>query len=408
MRRHISPADWGLESSLPKRGTAQLRQMGLSKRDIEDRCRRNTYEWLLRQYNQELGAFHGFYDPRSGEFADAQTVNLIAPWQLLAAYDRYDDENLLQMATRCADWLHSNMMESHPMSLVLGGVRDNLKPAQIWTKYTADYVVLNLGIHQRTGNDEYLQRAIQSGRFLLQAQNHDFAPKYDTVREIWMGQGWQSFGRVVCAMLALHDVTNSGRWLKWATEWGDLGLDLQAGDGAFYVVHGNYYSSDVSADEIRALLALGEDTGRPEFRDAAIRFANWHLEHQREDGSWWLAIDRWGTRVSDYVGPGDAPNIAIALIAAHQATGNTALLAAAIRAFRFSLALQATPDCGDPYLEDDNIRWGFWSWAPYYDYTMSSDQSTHHVRGLWFFLDYFYSLPNGARQELAQAAAAPA
>jgi hypothetical protein len=74
---------------------------------------------------------------------------------------------------------------------------------------------------------------------------------------------------------------------------------------------------------------------------------------------------------------------------------------------RFSLKLQATPDCGDPYLDDDHIRWGFWSWVPYYDYTMSSDQSTHHIRGLWFFLDYFYSLPSDTRRSLAEAAAVP-
>lgn len=106
-----------------------------------------------------------------------------------------------------------------------------------------------------------------------------------------------------------------------------------------------------------------------------------------------LSVDRYGITVNDYVGPGDVPNIAIALLMAHQETGQVRYFNAAVRALQYSLTKQATPDSGAPYLDDPNVLWGFWSWDPYYDYTLSADQSTHHVRGYWFFLDYFFSLP---------------
>ncbi|MCK4450436.1 MAG: hypothetical protein KAX26_07580, partial [Anaerolineae bacterium] len=60
----------------------------------------------------------------------------------------------------------------------------------------------------------------------------------------------------------------------------------------------------------------------------------------------------------------------------------------AMRAFRYSLSTQAVPGSDHPYLDDPRVLWGFWSWDPYYDYTLSADQSTHHVRGMMFLLDY--------------------
>ena len=49
--------------------------------------------------------------------------------------------------------------------------------------------------------------------------------------------------------------------------------------------------------------------------------------------------------------------------------------------------MQLVPGSAHPYQDDDNARWGFWSWDPYYDYTQSADQSTHHARGMWFLID---------------------
>ena len=401
LRMSVSPLDWGLEPSVGK-NSDKLKLLGLDSEELESRCRHNTYEWLCRQFNYEVGAFHGYYDPRTKELHEPQTANLIAPWQLIAAFDRYQDGNLLDMAKRAANWIENNIVDNHPMSLVLGGVRDNVKPTQLWTKYTADYVILNLTLYDRTGEEVYLTRAVQSGKFLLQAQNHDFAPKYDHWFELWMKKGWQSFGRIIVAMLALYDITQEDPWLEWAIKWAEYGLSLQAEDGCFYLINDNYYNSDIAADEIRALVRVSQRTERPEFLESAIRFADWHISHQRPNGSWWLGIDRYGTKVSDYVGPGDIPNIAIALLMVHRVTNDIKYLVSAVRALRYSLTVQATPDSGAPYLDDPNIVWGFWSWDPYYDYTMSSDQSTHHVRGFWFFLDYFFSLSARVQNQLVK------
>lgn len=409
MRMSVSPRDWGLEPSTEKASDALI-PLGMDKEDLERRCRENTYGWLFRQFNEEIGAFCGYYDPWSKTFNEPQTANLIAPFQLIATFDRYEDEQLLHTAQRACEWLHEHMVETHPMSFVLGGVRDNLKPTQLWTKYTADYVMLNLALYDRTGDEVCLDRAIQSGRFLLQAQNHDFAPKYDHRIEQWMPKGWQSFGRVVVAMLALYDIAEDKEWMNWAVAWAEYGAKLQAPDGCFYLVNDDYYNSDVVADEMRALVRMYRRTGRRIFLDAALRFADWHVDHQRRNGSWWLSVDRYGTTVGDFVGPGDVPNIAISLMMMHRMTGEIKYLASAVRALRYSLCVQATPDSGAPYLNDPNVVWGFWSWDPYYDYTLSSDQSTHHVRGYLFFLDYFLSLPEEVQQALVeydQAAVTP-
>ena len=82
------------------------------------------------------------------------------------------------------------------------------------------------------------------------------------------------------------------------------------------------------------------------------------------------------------------PNIGIGLLRLHHVTGDGRYLEAACRALRYSLSVQVTPDSAHPYTEDDQARWGFWSWDPYYDYTLSGDQSTHHARGMWFLFDY--------------------
>jgi hypothetical protein len=84
----------------------------------------------------------------------------------------------------------------------------------------------------------------------------------------------------------------------------------------------------------------------------------------------------------------------------HRMTEEIKYLSAAVSALRYSLCVQVTPDSGAPYLDDPNVVWGFWSWDPYYDYTLSSDQSTHHVRGFLFFLDYVLSLPEEVQEEL--------
>lgn len=399
----ISPSGWGLK---PTNGDncQKLAQLGLDKDDLEKRAHANTYVWLMRQFNAKVGAFHGYYDPREKTFNEPQTANLIAPFQLLAAYDRYKDEELLEMAKRCSDWLQRKMADDHPMSLVLGGVRDNIKKTQLWTKYTADYVQQDVALFETVQDEWYLHRAIRGGKFLLQSQNHNFAPKYDHWHEQWVEKGWQSFGRVLVAMIALNELTDGEQWMDWATSWAEYGIGLQAADGCFYLINDDYYSSDIAADEIRALIRMFWRTDRTKFLDSAVRFAEWHLENQCVNGAWPLSVDRWGVSVGDYVGPGDIPNIAIAMLLVHKATGDIKYLVSAVRALQYSLTQQSVPGTDQPFSDDENTHWGFWSWDPKYDYTMSSDQSTHHVRGYWFFLDYFLSLDPAVQDQVIAAA----
>jgi hypothetical protein len=254
-------------------------------------------------------------------------------------------------------------------------------------------VVLNVALWDRLQQEVYLARAQQSSRFLLQSQNHGFAPKYDHWQEEWLPAGWQSFGRVIEAMIALQECTGDGTWLERARSWAMHGIKLQADNGCFYLINNTYYSSDVAADEIRGLIRMFIRTQDRRFLEAGLRFADWHLERQSPQGAWPLSEDRWGVPVTDYKGPGDMPNIAIALLLAHRVTGHAKYVAGAAKALRYSLTQQQLPDRQEqPYHEDPNTHWGFWSWDPPYDYTMSADQSTHHVRGYWFLLDYLLSL----------------
>jgi hypothetical protein len=398
----ISPKTWGLEPA-GDCDTTYLNAVGLQKDDLENRARNNTYEWLRRQFNHDAGAFNGFYDPRSGTFAPPQTVNLIAPFQLMAAFDRYQDEELLDLARRAADWLEANMVETHPMSVVLGGVRDNIKVHQLWTKYAADYVTLNLGLWGRLEDEVYLTRGLQSSKFLLQSQGHNFATKYDDWAERWIETGWQSFGRVIDGMMALYEYTDNDRWLMRSRDWAEYALTLQADNGCFYLINDNYYSSDIAADEIRAFVRMYHRWDDTRYLEAATGFGDWHLANQCTDGAWPLSEDRCGVSVGEYIGPGDIPNIAVALLLLHRATNEPNYVAAAARALQYSLSQQQLPDEeGAPYIDDPVTHWGFWSWDPPYDYTMSADQSTHHVRGYWFFLDYFLSLSEDEQKKIAE------
>jgi hypothetical protein len=387
----ISPQDWGLEPAEPGQLETWSR-VGLHAVEWEERARQATYHWLMRSWLEDVGAFSGHYKVLEHAYEAPQLTNLIAPWQCIAAYDRYGDEELLSRARRAADWVYTNMVETHPMSVVVGGVRDTWEPEEIWTKFTAELIILNLGLHVRTGDSELLRRAIESVRFLIQAERHDHACKYEHQEEQWVTRGWQSFGRIIEAYLCLYGVTRDTRWLGRAVAWAEYALTLQAPDNGFYLINGEYYNTDITADELRAFAFMYQLTNLPQLRSAAERFADWHLQRQRPDGAWLLTIDRFDNPVSEYVGPGDVPNIAIALLALHRATGELRLLASAFRAMGYALGQQVTPDGGSRFAEDENALWGYWSWDPPYDYTMSGDQITHFARGIWFTLDYLASL----------------
>ena len=147
----ISPQDWGLPApeSIPEQ---MIPGVGVSPAELERRIRACTYEWLPQQFDDVAGAFHGFYSARERRLEPPQTVNLIAPWQLLAAYDHYHDEKLLAMGRRAAEWFSQHFVVTHPMSIVCGGVREGARSPEVWTKFTAENVILNVGLHRRTAD----------------------------------------------------------------------------------------------------------------------------------------------------------------------------------------------------------------------------------------------------------------
>jgi len=394
----ISPQDWGLPVTAHP-SEEPIEGLGAAPAELDRRARAATVEWLARQFDPAVGAFHGHYRAPDEYFEPPQTVNLIAPWQAIAAYDRTGDANLLDMAERAAEWFYRWHVVDHPMAVVAGGVRDGVAADHLWTKFAGEEALTCLALHRRTGKAVWLDRAVQSGRYLIQARRHGFAPRFSLSRDQWIDHGWDSWGRAVEALLLLDQTVPGAAWRDEALRWGEHGLAIQAADGAFYLIEGDYYNTDLAADELRALVYLHELTGRADFLDAARAFADWHLRWQLASGAWPLTVDRDGNVVMPTVGPGDVPNIGIALLRLHAVTRQQAYLAAALRALRYSLGVQVIPGSAHPFSDRPNAQWGFWSWDPPYDYTMSADQSTHHARGMWFVIDYWAALEKASTRE---------
>jgi hypothetical protein len=211
-----------------------------------------------------------------------------------------------------------------------------------------------------------------------------------------LSTGWQSFGRAIEACLEMERAAGDPSWAEEALGWGEYGLSLQSADGGFYLLDGEFYNSDIAADELRGLCFLHERTGRSDFLETARAFGRWHLERARPEGSWPVNIDRHGEAVAQIVGPGDMSNLSIAFLRLSFLDPSGPWLAASRRALGYAFSRQAIPGSGQPFLSDSRVRWGFWSWDPYYDHTLSADQSTHHVRAAWFHLDAMAAASAGA------------
>ncbi len=385
----ISPQDWGLPVHACSPDTL-IPGLNITCSEMENRMLKNLTEWLPRQVDPHRGAVYGFYRASDGYREPPQTVNLIASWLWMAAFDRFCDPDYLAAAIRSLEFYYQKFVVSHPMSVVAGGGRDGGAPAEIWTKFSAEFAIGALGLFQRTQNPAWLERAVQSGRFLMQAARHGYSPRYRLDTGRWDGTdfGWDSWGRVVEASLGLAQATGEPIWKQLAFRWGEHALTIQAPDGCFYLIDEEYYNTDLAADELRALAFLYEETGDERFLRSAERFVAWHLAHQRADGAWAMTVDRDGNTVVPIVGPGDTPNLAIALLRLHDLTAQEAYLEAAKRAICYSLSRQVLPGSGEPYDGDPNAQWGFWSWDPYSDYSLSCDQAPHHIRSWMFLLDY--------------------
>jgi len=385
----ISPQDWGLAVSKSNAEGPALPVIDATPTELEARIVGNLRSWLPQYVEPDTGAFYGYYRAPDGCREPPQTANLIASWLSMAAHDRYGDGAFLTRAAAALDFYYQTFVVSHPMSVVAGGARDGVETALVWTKFSAEFVIGALGLHRRTSDTAWLARAEQSGRYLLQAARHGFAPTYDLATHQWSvpSTGWDSWGRATEAGLLLADATGDPAWQDLALRWGEHGLEIQAENGCFYLIDGEYYNTDLAADELRGLTFLYEATGEMRYLDAAVRFADWHVAHQRGDGAWVMTVDRDDNVVVPTVGPGDMTNIATALLRLFLVTRNRSYRDAALQAYAYALSRQVLPGSDAPYADDPAIVWGFWSWDPYYDYTQSPDQATHHVRGLMFLLD---------------------
>ncbi len=189
--------------------------------------------------------------------------------------------------------------------------------------------------------------------------------------------------------IELYEATGEQKYLDEAIAWGDHGLSLQADNGCFYLLDGEFWNSDLTAPEMRGLLFLYELTGDIKYLDATARFADWLIEHQGTDGSWPIGIDTDNEVCAPNIGPGDMPNIALGMIRLHMHKQKDTYLQSAIRAVKYSLSMQAVEVSKYPvYLDDDHVKWGFWSWDPLHDITLSGDQTVHHIRGILFLAYY--------------------
>jgi hypothetical protein len=387
----LTPRDWGLPVPDVAGRDRVAARLGITFDEVEERCGRAVDEFVSGTYDEEAGAARHYYRADTREWSEIDSGVFLIALNFLARGDETADVALLERARRCYRWGYEHRTERHPMFTWQGGVRDEFKPHELYVKYTADALTTCAVLYQRTGEEELLFHATQFHAFLKRARQAGFAYKYDTATYRWTSYGfsWNGFGGPVNAYLQLAEATGQERYLGEAELWGRHGLDQQADDGAFYLLDGVFWNSDLAPLELRALVFLYETTGDPDFLESATRFAGWLLKHQRPDGSWPIGIDRDGEVCAPNVGPGDMPNIALSLIRLHMHRPEAAYLDAAVSAVRYGLSMQAVgPGKYPDYLADPHVGHGFWSWDPPFDWSLSGDQSVHHIRGARMLAHY--------------------
>jgi hypothetical protein len=383
----ISSADWDLPSGAA--GTDRVEALlGLPYAELEHRCRLAVYDFVVGCFDDQQGATRHYYEAPAHRYDELDSGNFLIALNYLTMYDRYEDDAMLDRAERSYLWAYKNRVVNHPMMSWQGGVRDDFAPHELYVKYTADALTAVLALRARRPREEYDLHIAQYHNFLKQARKAGFAFTYDSTTHEWRDRGfvWRGFGGPVLAYLQAHDTLGDDIYRTEAVAWAEYGLTQIEDDGAMYLLDGEFWNSDLAALELRAFVHVFEVTGDDRFRDAACRYANWLVAHQRADGAWPIGIDRDGEVCAPNVGPGDMSNIAISLVRLHFVTHDAAYLDAAVGAVRYAIGQQL---CGPEqrYYEDDAARWGFWSWDPPYDYTLSGDQVVHHVRGIMAIAD---------------------
>ncbi len=387
----INPESWGLKAP-DASGEKKIEEtLGISYETLKHRITKTVTSFIENLYNEEEKAMHHYYRADTKYKSEMDSGNFLMALNFLVVYDMTQDETLLEKAQNCFKWAYENTTETHPMFTWQGGVRDGFKPNELYVKYTGDAFITANALYKRTGDETYLFYIKQFHNFFKQARKAGFKYKYDTDTYTWSDTGfvWRAFGFPITAYLELYEITKEDKYKEEAKRWGEHALTLQEDSGAFYLIDGEFWNSDLAAPELRSLVYLYELTNDKKYLDAAQKYADWMIKHQREDGAWVIGIDNDEEVCAPNVGPGDTPNIAISLIRLHRHTRKENHLRAAIKAVEYGLSMQAVAEGKYPYhLDDPNVKYGFWSWEPLMDYSLSGDQSIHHIRGFLFVAHY--------------------
>ena len=391
MYEMINPKEWGYKAPSLK-GSQKIKEiLGEDFESIKERIINCVYLFLDRLYDENEKGLRHYYRADNKFISELDNGNFLMALNYLVIYDMNGDKTMLEKAENCFMWGYENVTETHPMFTWQGGVRDGFKPNELYIKYTGDAFLTCNALYKRTKNEKYLFYIKQFHNFFKQGKKAGFKYKYDTNTYIWSDTGfvWRAFGFPVISYLELYEITKDEKYLHEALEWGHHGLTLQAEDGGFYLIDGEFWNSDLTAPELRSLVYLYEITKDKKFLQAAEGYADWLLKHQRDDGAWVIGIDKDGEECAPHVGPGDSPNIGISLLRLDQHVDHNRYFDSAVKAMKYSLALQAVEQGRYPlYLDDEHVKWGFWSWEPLMDYSLSGDQSVHHIRGL-LFMSYY-------------------
>lgn len=391
MYEMINPLEWGYKAP-SKEGSLRIKEiLGENYESIKNRIENCVYSFLNKLYDNEEKALRHYYRADNKYISELDSGNFLMAINYLVIYDMNGDKEMLEKAENCFQWAYDNVTETHPMFTWQGGVRDGFKRNELYVKYTGDAFLTCNALYKRTKNEKYLFYIKQFHNFFKQAKKAGFMYKYDTNTYKWSQTGfvWRSFGFPVNSYLELFEITKDEKYLNEAIEWGNHGVSLQDQDGGFYLIDGDFWNSDLTAPEIRSLVYLYEITKDEKYLKSAERYADWLLKHQREDGAWVIGIDNDGEECAPNVGPGDTPNIGVSLLRLDQHTTHNRYFDAAVKAMKYSLSMQAMENGKYPlYLNDEHAKWGFWSWEPLMDYSLSGDQSVHHIRGL-LFMSYY-------------------
>ena len=136
----VSPQDWGLQ---PARGRViqPWLDLGVAADEWEERARKATYEWLMRNWQEDKGAFAGHC--RIGEACfGCQLTNLVpgSSWRPMIVTAMPNLRKAGERPTGC-----TTTWSRHPMSVVVGAVAF-LVPSEVWIKF-GEFVILNLALY---------------------------------------------------------------------------------------------------------------------------------------------------------------------------------------------------------------------------------------------------------------------